>query len=127
MTQGISNSLNSVLARMNYIEQNFASLAGLNGINQQQNTITNDFTKVLDEKITQAKPSEEKENKNLLGKIELNLENKTTEIENDDIFANLKSKIETNKNKDIDEIISMFSEKYEFVLKPKILKNNAAI
>ena len=47
MTQGISQSLNLALARVNYIERSFAQLEGvaLNS-NSQVNTIESDFKKI---------------------------------------------------------------------------------
>ena len=52
MTQGISQSLNLALARVNYIEHSFAQLEGIAQNSATQiNTIESDFKKILDKKI----------------------------------------------------------------------------
>ena len=54
MTQGISQSLNLALARVNYIEHSFSALENIAGqIPVQTNTIESDFKKILDKKIEQ--------------------------------------------------------------------------
>ena len=52
MTQGISQSLNLALARVNYIEHSFSALENIAGTTSMPtNTIESDFKKILDKKL----------------------------------------------------------------------------
>ncbi len=108
MTQGISQSLNLALARVNYIERSFAQLEGVAlNPNSQVNTIESDFKKILDKKI---------EETNTIEKVQTPEEKKEVSAE---IKAEskepleLKSKIDLKaQSVNVDELIETFSEKY---------------
>lgn len=108
MTQGISQSLNLALARVNYIEHSFAQLEGIaNNSASQINTIESDFKKILDKKIEETDTIEKiatpEEKTEVLAEIAP--ENKEA--------IELKSKIDLKaQNNDVEELIETFSEKY---------------
>ena len=112
MTQGISQSLNLALARVNYIEHSFAQLEGIaNNSASSVNTIESDFKKILDKKleetdtIEKAESSEEKKEVSAEIKPEIKVENKDA--------VELKSKIDLKaQSANVEELIETFSEKY---------------
>ena len=104
MTQGISNSLNLALARISYIENSFATLNKVAGVDSDVQSIESDFKKLLEEKIE--KPTE---NKEITPQAPVSEEIKADKKD----AVDLKSKIDLKAQRaDIDEIISAVSEKY---------------
>ena len=104
MTQGISNSLNLALARISYIENSFATLNKVAGVDSDVQSIESDFKKLLEEKIE--KPTE---NKEITPQAPVSEEIKADKKD----AVDLKSKIDLKAQRaDIDEIISVVSEKY---------------
>ena len=108
--QGISNSLNMTLARINYLESSLNSLQNidmrLNPAETQtaQKTENNDFQSVLESKIEEAKKSDIAPAKEISEEIK---------VEKKDA-VNLKSKIDLlSQASNIDEIVETFSQKYE--------------
>lgn len=116
MTQGISQSLNLALARVNYIENSFAQLEGIaQNFATPVNTIESDFKKILDKKLEETdtieKTATQEEKTNVSAEIKLEDEIKTKpEIKE---AIELKSKIDLKaQSANIDELIETFSEKY---------------
>ena len=108
--QGISNSLNMTLARINYLESSLNSLQNidmrLNPAETQttQKAENNDFQSVLESKIEEAKKSDIVPAKEISEEIK---------VEKKDA-VNLKSKIDLlSQASNIDEIVETFSQKYE--------------
>lgn len=119
MTQGIFSSLNSTLARLNSIEQNFSALQGISDelnaktLSPVETSQNSDFQTILD------KIREEKEGlKEKTFEIELDKKIETSPLDEKlDKFTkeavNLKSKIDIKAQRaDIDEIIDTYSDKY---------------
>jgi soluble lytic murein transglycosylase-like protein len=116
MTQGISQSLNLALARVNYIENSFAQLEGIaQNFATPVNTIESDFKKILDKKLEETdtieKTATPEEKTNVSAEIKLEDEIKTNpEIKE---AIELKSKIDLKaQSANVDELIETFSEKY---------------
>ena len=116
MTQGISQSLNLALARVNYIENSFAQLEGIaQNFATPANTIESDFKKILDKKLEETdtieKTATPEEKTNVSAEIKLEDEIKTKpEIKE---AIELKSKIDLKaQSANVDELIETFSEKY---------------
>ncbi len=108
MTQGISQSLNLALARVNYIEHSFSALENIAGTTfTPTNTIESDFKKILDKKIeetTTIEKSATPEEKTTVS-AEIKPENKEA--------VELKSKIDLKaQSTNVEELIETFSEKY---------------
>jgi len=112
MTFGGISSINSVLARINAIENNFSAL-GVN-VDYAQSTQKSDFQTVLNSKI---KESEDLKAAQTPEEIEENILEKNLDDEIEGVkkqALNLKSKIDIkSQNSDIDEIIQTFADKYE--------------
>lgn len=119
MTQGIFSSLNSTLARLNSIEQNFSALQGISDelnaktLSPVETQQASDFQTILD------KIKKEKEGlKEKKFEIELDKKIETSPLDEKlDKFTkeavNLKSKIDLKAQRaDIDEIIDTYSDKY---------------
>jgi len=121
MAVGIASSLNTTLARLNYIENSFSELETfankINGVNSSKNEDLNsvsnvqdkDFKTILDEKIAEKENAEDNKITEILKE---NLpENDYTAPEREAI--NLKSKIDLKaQTTDIDKIIDTFADKY---------------
>lgn len=119
MTQGISQSLNLTLMRLNSIENNFRALEN---ISKEMSSINSpsiqnqksDFKTILDAKIGQNEENKEVQNAQNIENTEdiapldedLNISKKDS--------INLKSKIDLNSQiNDVDEIIQTFADKYD--------------
>ena len=108
MTQGISQSLNLALARVNYIEHSFAQLEGIAQNSASQiNTIESDFKKILDKKIEETDTIEKIATPEEKTEVSAEIAPEVKES------IDLKSKIDLKaQNNDIEELIATFSEKY---------------
>ena len=108
MTQGISQSLNLALARVNYIEHSFSALENIAGqIPVQTNTIESDFKKILDKKIEQTTTIEKTASPEEKPEIAKDIKPEEKEA------IELKSKIDLKaQSTNVEELIDTFSEKY---------------
>ena len=115
MTQGISSSLNSALARVNYIEYSFSTLENIMGQNNvsTNNAVQNvdsEFKKILDKNIENNKVFDVKEDE-LIAKIDEKIDEEI-KPEKQEAIA-LKSKIDLKAQKtNVDEIVETFANKY---------------
>lgn len=119
MTQGISNSLNLMFARINALENDFVQLQNISSkVQNQQKSDSgaiqdvSDFKTILDEKIKEAA---------LDTKIDTE-QNKTNAVFDELMFesdklkeaVNLKAKIDLkSQTRNIDEIVDTFAQKYD--------------
>ena len=119
MSVGISSSLNTILARMNSIENGFQALNSvayeidLNQNHGIQETPKSDFQKILDSKMPQKEetPSVSEEENKMVEALKENLPDDIDEIKKEAI--NIKSKLDLKaQTTDIDSIIETFSSKY---------------
>ena len=103
MTQGITQSLNYALARVNYIEHSFAALENVAGQYSTAEAIESDFKKILEEKNKQTNETAPTP----LAALEEDIEPKIKEA------IELKSKIDLkSQSTNIDELVQTFSDKY---------------
>ncbi len=129
MTQGITNSLNSTLMRLNAIENNFMALEGIQIFDDSKNTqnvSTSDFKTILDGKIEETNKEENKV-EDLLKTAPLDVQNQIQtdisdesaeeknlkKIEEVKSAINLKSKIDLKAQaNNVEEIIETYANKY---------------
>ena len=107
MTQGITQSLNYALARVNYIEHSFAALENVAGQYSTAEAIESDFKKILEEKNKQTNTIENETAPTPLAALEEDIEPNIKEA------IELKSKIDLkSQSTNIDELVQTFSDKY---------------
>ncbi len=125
MTQGITNSLNLTLMRLNAIEGNFTALEGISDrINSIDNAPDTDFKAILDDKIEEANKNPNKI-EDLVESSPLDIQNETQtqtktqedkkvqKIEELKNAINLKSKIDLkSQSTNVEEIIETYANKY---------------
>lgn len=107
MTQGITQSLNYALARVNYIEHSFAALENIAGQYSTAQAIESDFQKILEEKTKQLNTIEKEETPTPSAELDEDIAPKIKEA------VELKSKIDLKaQSTNIEELIETFSDKY---------------
>ena len=125
MTQGITNSLNSTLMRLNAIENNFMALESIQIFDDSkttENASISDFKTILDGKIEE---TNKKENKieDLVSSTPLDIQTGVTDEQQEDkkenkieeikSAINLKSKIDLKaQTSNVEEIIEKYANKY---------------